>query len=78
LILQLCTPYAWFVCFWAVHNCKINEDAIPSSVTAGNLWKELSAVKAGKVYPVADETWMTGIGVTAANRLLDDLEKHLK
>lgn len=49
-----------------------------TTVTAGNLWKELSAVKAGKVYPVTDETWMTGIGVTAASRILDDLEKHLK
>jgi iron complex transport system substrate-binding protein len=46
-------------------------------VTAGNLWKNLAAVKAGKAYPVTDETWMTGIGVTAAGKILDDLEKHL-
>ena len=48
-----------------------------AKVTGGALWKNLSAVKAGKSYPVADETWMTGIGVTAAGKILDDLQKHL-
>jgi iron complex transport system substrate-binding protein len=48
-----------------------------ATVTAGPLWKNLSAVQAGKAYVVADETWMTGIGVTAAGKILDDLEKQL-
>jgi iron complex transport system substrate-binding protein len=48
-----------------------------AKVTAGSLWQGLSAVKAGKLHVVSDETWMTGIGVTAANKILDDLEKHL-
>ena len=48
-----------------------------TQVTGGNLWRNLSAVKAGKAYLVADETWMTGIGVTAAGKILDDLEKYL-
>ncbi|WP_329109044.1 iron-siderophore ABC transporter substrate-binding protein [Micromonospora sp. NBC_01699] len=48
-----------------------------TTVTGGNLWRNLSAVKAGKAYTVADETWMTGIGVTAAGKILDDLEKYL-
>ena len=48
------------------------------SVTGGALWKSLSAVKAGKSYVVPDETWMTGIGVTAAGKILDDLGKYLK
>jgi iron complex transport system substrate-binding protein len=26
---------------------------------------------------VDDETWMTGIGVTAAGEILDDLQKYL-
>ncbi|GLH96862.1 ABC transporter substrate-binding protein [Phytohabitans aurantiacus] len=52
-------------------------EAQQATVTAGNLWRGLSAVKAGKAYPVTDETWMTGIGVTAAGKILDDLEKHL-
>ncbi len=64
------------VIFVSAYGAKSEEQR--TTVTAGNLWKELSAVKAGKVYPVADETWMTGIGVTAANRILDDLDKHLK
>ncbi|HEX6682263.1 MAG TPA: iron-siderophore ABC transporter substrate-binding protein [Candidatus Limnocylindrales bacterium] len=49
-----------------------------TKVTGGALWATLSAVKAGKTQVVADETWMTGIGVTAASRILDDLEKYLR
>ncbi len=48
-----------------------------AKVTAGNLWKDLGAVKAGKSYDVPAETWMTGIGVTAANKILDDVQGHL-
>ncbi len=48
-----------------------------AKITAGPLWMALAAVKAGKVKVVPDETWMTGIGVTAANKILDDLEKYL-
>ncbi|SCG62586.1 iron complex transport system substrate-binding protein [Micromonospora echinaurantiaca] len=48
-----------------------------AKVTAGSLWKGLSAVKAGKTYVVSDEIWMTGIGVGAANKIVDDLEKYL-
>jgi iron complex transport system substrate-binding protein len=47
-------------------------------VVDGNLWKELSAVKAGKAYDVPAEVWMTGIGVTAAGKILDDVEKNLR
>ncbi|MEE6263132.1 ABC transporter substrate-binding protein [Plantactinospora sonchi] len=52
-------------------------EAEQSKVTGGSLWKNLSAVKAGRAYPVADETWMLGIGVTAAGKILDDLEKYV-
>lgn len=48
-----------------------------AKVTAGSLWKNLSAVKANKAHVVSDEVWMTGIGVGAANKILDDLEKYL-
>ncbi|MGW2621436.1 ABC transporter substrate-binding protein [Micromonospora taraxaci] len=48
-----------------------------SKVTGGTLWKGLNAVKAGKAYPVSDEVWMTGIGVGAANKILDDLAKYI-
>ncbi|TDC58321.1 iron-siderophore ABC transporter substrate-binding protein [Actinomadura sp. KC345] len=47
-------------------------------VTAGSLWQKLSAVKAGNAHVVLDETWMTGIGVIAAGKILDDLDKYLK
>jgi iron complex transport system substrate-binding protein len=48
-----------------------------AEVTAGPLWTKLSAVAAGRVHVVDDETWMTGIGVTAADKILDDLTKYL-
>ncbi|YCK41688.1 ABC transporter substrate-binding protein [Actinomadura sp. ATCC 39365] len=48
-----------------------------ATVTGGPLWKNLAAVKAGHAHDVDDEIWMTGIGVTAAGKILDDLEKHL-
>ncbi|MGW3243913.1 ABC transporter substrate-binding protein [Streptomyces sp. NPDC001070] len=41
------------------------------------LWKNLKAVKDGHAFDVPDETWYLGLGVTAANAVLDDLEKHL-
>jgi len=39
------------------------------------LWKNLSAVKAGKAYRVDDAIWNTAGGVIAANLMLDDLQK---
>ncbi|WP_030418847.1 ABC transporter substrate-binding protein [Streptomyces sp. NRRL F-5065] len=41
------------------------------------LWKSLGAVKAGHAYDVPDETWYLGLGVTAAEEVLADLEEHL-
>lgn len=49
-----------------------------ATTSAGPLWQGLSAVKAGKTYTVKDEVWMTGIGVTAAGKILDDLQAHLR
>jgi iron complex transport system substrate-binding protein len=40
------------------------------------LWKNLSAVKAGKAFEVNDAIWNTAGGVKAANLMLDDLLKH--
>ncbi|NJP92224.1 iron-siderophore ABC transporter substrate-binding protein [Nonomuraea sp. FMUSA5-5] len=48
-----------------------------AEVTAGPLWKNLKAVKAEHAFNVDDEIWMTGIGVTAAGKILDDLDKYL-
>lgn len=52
-------------------------EAMLAEYTAGELWQSIPAVQGGKAYPVDDEIWMTGIGVTAAGLILDDLEKHL-
>ncbi|MFI2410254.1 ABC transporter substrate-binding protein [Streptomyces sp. NPDC018947] len=48
-----------------------------SKAQANPLWKNLKAVKDGHAYDVPDETWYLGLGVTAANEVLDDLQKHL-
>ncbi|MER6942615.1 iron-siderophore ABC transporter substrate-binding protein [Nonomuraea sp. NPDC000554] len=48
-----------------------------AAVTGGPLWKNLAAVKAGHVHNVDDEVWMLGIGVTAAGKILDDLDRYL-
>jgi len=42
------------------------------------LFKNLSAVKAGKVYKVDDVIWNTAGGVVAANLMLDDIEKYFE
>ncbi|MFI0741453.1 ABC transporter substrate-binding protein [Streptomyces sp. NPDC021100] len=41
------------------------------------LWKNLKAVKEGRARDVSDETWYLGLGVTAANSVLDDLRGFL-
>ncbi|MET9212887.1 MULTISPECIES: ABC transporter substrate-binding protein [unclassified Nocardia] len=44
-----------------------------NAVTSGPVWRDLAAVKNGKVFEVPDETWMSGIGVQAAQRMLADI-----
>ncbi|MEU5951287.1 iron-siderophore ABC transporter substrate-binding protein [Streptomyces sp. NPDC047525] len=44
-------------------------------VTSNPVWKDLSAVKKDKVFTVPDETWMSGIGVQAAEHVLEDVAK---
>lgn len=41
------------------------------------LWKNLKAVKDGRARNVEDETWYLGLGVTAADSVLDDLRGFL-
>jgi iron complex transport system substrate-binding protein len=48
-----------------------------AEVTGGPLWKKLKGVESGNAHNVDDEIWMLGIGVTAAGKILDDLEKYL-
>lgn len=60
--------------------CAYGEAAAEAQAetVGGSLWKKMSVVKAGDAHEVDDEVWMTGIGVTAANQILDDLEKFVK
>ncbi|QYX82248.1 ABC transporter substrate-binding protein [Streptomyces akebiae] len=44
-------------------------------VTSNPVWKDLPAVEDGKVFEVPDETWMSGIGVQAAEEMLADIAK---
>lgn len=41
------------------------------------LWERMSAVKNKRVHAVNDDYWFLGIGILAANRVLDDLEAYL-
>lgn len=47
------------------------------AVTDSRLWRRLDAVQEGDVHYVPDSYWMVGIGIGAANEVLDDLQKHL-
>ncbi|MFG2501730.1 ABC transporter substrate-binding protein [Streptomyces sp. NPDC048441] len=42
-----------------------------------SLWKNMGAVKKGNVHTVDDELWIQGIGYTAANKILDEMQKDL-
>ena len=44
-------------------------------VTSNPVWKDLKAVKDDKVFTVPDETWMSGIGIQAADKMLADIAK---
>ncbi|MEF2279615.1 iron-siderophore ABC transporter substrate-binding protein [Deinococcus sp. YIM 134068] len=48
-----------------------------TTFTGSPLWARLGAVRAGRAYPVSDDHWMTGTGILAAGRVLDDLERVL-
>jgi iron complex transport system substrate-binding protein len=48
-----------------------------TEVTAGPLWKRLAAVSSGHAHRVDDELWYQGIGYTAADKVLDELQRDL-
>ncbi|MTE19595.1 ABC transporter substrate-binding protein [Streptomyces sp. TRM43335] len=43
----------------------------------GALWKGMEAVRNGRAFRVDDETWIQGIGYTAADTILDELKGFL-
>ncbi|MFE0462023.1 ABC transporter substrate-binding protein [Kitasatospora sp. NPDC058965] len=46
-----------------------------NQVQATPVWQGLKAVKENKVFTVPDETWMSGIGVQAADQMLGDIAR---
>ncbi|MFD4480111.1 ABC transporter substrate-binding protein [Streptomyces sp. NPDC058471] len=48
-----------------------------TQTVGSSLWKSMDAVKKGNVHTVDDELWIQGIGYTAANRILDEMQKAL-
>lgn len=53
------------------------EESTQPEFTSNPLWQNLSAVEEQRVYEVPDDTWMLGIGIGAADIVLDDLERYL-
>lgn len=51
---------------------------IDTNFSTNPMWQNLEAVKNEKVYEVSFETWLSGLGVQAANFLIDDVEKYIK
>ncbi|MFI7337632.1 iron-siderophore ABC transporter substrate-binding protein [Streptomyces sp. NPDC050085] len=55
----------------------VQEGADVEDVVNGDLWKSLSAVRAGRAVKVAYTPWFLSAGQTAADRVVADLAKHL-
>ena len=53
------------------------EDSGESTALAGPLWPRLGAVEAGDAHAVEDDVFFTGIGLTAATLVVEDLEAQL-
>jgi iron complex transport system substrate-binding protein len=53
------------------------EDSGEAAVVAGPLWPRLGAVADGRAHAVEDDVFFTGIGLTAANLLVEDLTERL-
>ncbi|MGW6455798.1 ABC transporter substrate-binding protein [Streptomyces sp. NPDC055078] len=60
------------------HSTYGNPDKAGRAKTlSSGLWKGLNVVKNDKVFAVDDQLWIQGIGYTAANKILDELETSL-
>lgn len=53
------------------------EKSKEAQITTGPLWKNLRAVKNGKSLRVDDQLWIQGIGYTAADTILDEIQQRL-
>ncbi|MFE2721151.1 ABC transporter substrate-binding protein [Kitasatospora sp. NPDC059327] len=63
------------VIFYSVYGDAAKSDR--SRIVDGALWKNLDAVRAGRVYEVDDSLWMLGIGYTGAGLILDRIRAAL-
>jgi iron complex transport system substrate-binding protein len=61
---------------WYAQTGGADVDETMSRWTSTDLWKGLSAVKAGNVHEVNESHWNLGGGLLAANAMLEDLEKY--
>ncbi len=48
-----------------------------TATTVTSRWGALPAVGAGRAFAVEDETWMVGIGVIGAGRIIDDVQRSV-
>ncbi|MEU9712560.1 iron-siderophore ABC transporter substrate-binding protein [Streptomyces sp. NPDC047967] len=48
-----------------------------TTTTGSGLWKNMDAVKNGRVFAVDDQLWIQGIGYTAADKILGELHRSL-
>lgn len=53
------------------------DDSDQDTFLQSQLWQTLSAVQNGRAVDVNDDTWIAGLGVQAANYVLDDLQTIL-
>ncbi|MET7639768.1 iron-siderophore ABC transporter substrate-binding protein [Streptomyces sp. NPDC005438] len=63
------------VLFWSTYGDP--RKAGESKTVGSPLWKNMNAVKKDRAFRVEDELWIQGIGYTAAEQILDELEKRL-
>ncbi|MFI9326872.1 ABC transporter substrate-binding protein [Kitasatospora sp. NPDC052868] len=63
------------VIFYSVYGDAAKSDQ--GRITGGALWRNLDAVRNGRVYQVDDNLWMLGIGYTGAGLILDQIRKDL-
>jgi iron complex transport system substrate-binding protein len=54
-----------------------SDDSGEDAVVGGPLWPRLGAVEDGRAYPVEDDVFFTGIGLTAASLIVDHLSETM-
>lgn len=53
------------------------DNLLKTKLASNPLWQQLDAVKENRVYEVDSETWLSGLGVQAANKVVDDLFEYV-